>query len=265
MKNIALPLGVTDNAQHMITYAIALAKHAQANIYIFDSYNPSLPNLHLINLKGVVDRTNRERIRKIMKSIDPQGVSIQMVTYEDDLLSGIEALHQKVGIDLIVSGATPNADDEAIYLGPTAGRVVKKTKIPVWIVPDGSVFSPPKKCLFAFKKGKIEDDRALAPVHFLQDTFDTTMELLLVKTPGKERKDFQIDHEIVELSEQMTSTENGTVYQGVLEHFRAVQPDVLTVFARNRGFFEKLIASNVVYKKDFFARIPLLVLKHRKE
>lgn len=265
MKNIALPLGVSDNAVPMITYAIDMAKHSGANLYILDSYNPSYPNIHLVNLKEVVDRSNFERLKEHVKGIDTQGISIQMVAYEDDLLRGLKELDQTVGIDLIISGATPNSDSEAIYLGPTAGRVVKKTAIPVWIVPDGAVFSPPKKSLFAFKKGKIEENRALAPVHYLQQTFGTAMELLLVKTPGKARSDFQIDHEIVELSDHMTSTENGTVYQGVLEHFREVKPDLLTVFARNRGFFEQLIESDVVYKKDFYASVPLLVLKHRRE
>ena len=90
------------------------------------------------------------------------------------------------------------------------------------------------------------------------------MNLLLVKVPGQERKDQQIDHEIVELSNTMISTENGTVYQGVLEYFRTVKPDLLTVFARKRGFFAKLIETDVVLKKDFYTKTPLLVLKNRK-
>jgi hypothetical protein len=38
---------------------------------------------------------------------------------------------------------------------------------------------------------------------------------------------------------------------------------MLVVFARKRGFFEKLMESDMVYKKDFFTKIPLLVLKNR--
>ena len=85
-----------------------------------------------------------------------------------------------------------------------------------------------------------------------------------MKVPDQSRKEQQIDHEIVELSDRMSSTENGTVYQGVLEYFQSVQPDLLIVFARKRGFFEKLIESDVVLKKDFFTKTPLLVLKNRK-
>jgi hypothetical protein len=38
---------------------------------------------------------------------------------------------------------------------------------------------------------------------------------------------------------------------------------LLVVFARKRGFFEKLMGSDVIYKKDFYAKTPLLVLKNR--
>jgi len=48
-----------------------------------------------------------------------------------------------------------------------------------------------------------------------------------------------------------------------LEHFQSIKPNILVVFARKRGFFEKLMESDRVHKKDFFTKIPLLVLKNR--
>jgi hypothetical protein len=36
------------------------------------------------------------------------------------------------------------------------------------------------------------------------------------------------------------------------------------VFARKRGFFAKLIETDVVLKKDFYTKTPLLILKNRK-
>ncbi len=264
MKNILVPLGVSENAENTLTYAIELALTTQSNLYVMDAFNPSFPNAHLLNAKHAVENNNSKRIKELVQRIDHKGINIQLVTYEGDVLSGIDALDQKVSLDLILSGPMPNADNEAVFLGPTAGKLVKKTNIPVLIVPEGVSFAIPKKALFAFKHGEIKGERSLAPIHFFQQNFATEIALLLVKVPGQERKDLQIDHEIVELSKEMTSTENGTVYQGVLEYFRTFQPDLLTVFARTRGFFAKLIETDVVLKKDFFTKTPLLVLKNRK-
>ena len=264
MKNILVPLGISDNSEQTLVYAIGLVSKTQAAIYVMDSFNPSFVNAHLLNVKEVVKRNNFNRIKALVKSIDHHGLSIQMVSYEGEFLVGVNALDEKVGLDLIVCGSMPNSNNDVIFLGPTPGRLVKKTDIPVWIIPEGAIFQAPKKALFAFKKGKVKGERSLLPLKFLQDQFNTQLELLLVKTPGQNRKELQIDHEIVELSDQMTSSENATIYQGVLEHFRQVHPDILIVFARKRGFFEKLIASDVVFKKDFFTKTPLLVIKNRQ-
>ena len=263
MKNILVPLGVSENAESTLSYAIELAAVTASTLYVMDSFNPSFHNAHLLNAKRAVGENNTKRIKDLVQRIDHNGVAVQMVQYEGDFLSGINSLDQRVGLDLILTGPLPNADNAAVFLGPTAGKLVKKTSLPVMIVPEGYSFSPPKKVLFAFKKGKIEGDRSLAPLHFFQQNFETEIKLLMVKVPGQDRKDLQIDHEIVELSNTMISTENGTVYQGVLEYFRTVQPDLLTVFARKRGFFAKLIESDVVLKKDFYTTTPLLVLKNR--
>ena len=264
MKNILVPLGVSENAESTLTYAIELAVVTNATLYVMDSFNPSFHNAHLLNAKQAVGNNNTKRIKDLVQRVDNKKINIQIVRYEGDLLSAISSLDQKVQLDLILSGPMPNADNEAVFLGPTAGKLVKKTDIPVLIVPQGFVFVAPKKALFAFKRGRVKGDRSLAPIHFFQKTFATAINLLLVKVPGQERKDQQIDHEIVELSHKMTSTENGTVYQGVLEHFRTVEPDLLMVFARKRGFFAKLIETDVVLKKDFYTKTPLLVLKNRK-
>lgn len=264
MKNILVPLGVSENAKSTLSYAIELALTTQSTLYVMDSFHPSFPNAHLLNAKQAVEKNNTKRIKDLIKGIEHKGIDIQMVRYEGDILSGIASLDEKVTLDLILSGPMPNADNEAVFLGPTAGKLVKKIDIPVLIVPEGFSFTRPNKALFAFKQGKIKGDRSLAPIHFFQQNFTSEIALLLVKVPGQERKERQIDHEIVELSNEMTSTENGSVYQGVLEHFRSFQPDILAVFARKRGFFAKLIETDVVLKKDFYTKTPLLVLKNRK-
>jgi hypothetical protein len=178
-------------------------------------------------------------------------------------LNGVESLDSEIGLDLIVVGPKSNDINDTLFLGKTSGKIVKKTKVPVLLVPVCFSFSIPKQALFAFKLGKIEGEKSLNPLKELVKAFQTKISLLLVKTPGYQDKRLEVDHEVVELSEGLTSTDNATVYQGVLEHFSSVQPDILVVFARKRGFFEKLMEPDVIYKKEFYANIPLLVLKNR--
>jgi len=117
--------------------------------------------------------------------------------------------------------------------------------------------------LLAFKTGEIKNPNILKPLLKFQDRFKTVLNLLLVKVPGFTKQNHALDDTILSRSKKLTYTANATVYQGVLEHFQSVNPDLLVVFKRERGFFEKLLESNVVYKKDFYCTIPLLVLKNK--
>jgi hypothetical protein len=85
----------------------------------------------------------------------------------------------------------------------------------------------------------------------------------LVKVPGFADKNHHLDDVLMQRSEGLLFSENATVYQGVLEHFQANQPQMLVVFKRARGFFEKLWEPDVIYKKDFYCKVPLLVLKNK--
>ena len=69
----------------------------------------------------------------------------------------------------------------------------------------------------------------------------------------------------MDISSQLTFTDNPTTYHGVLEHFQAKHPDLLCVFRRKRGFFKKLWEKSTVSKSEFFAPVPVLVLSVKKD
>ena len=68
----------------------------------------------------------------------------------------------------------------------------------------------------------------------------------------------------MDISKNLTISENATTYLGVLEHFRTKQPDMLCVFRRKRGFFKKLWEKSTILKSEFFAPVPVLVLSVKK-
>jgi hypothetical protein len=84
---------------------------------------------------------------------------------------------------------------------------------------------------------------------------------LFVKTAGYKEEDLVIDKDLSKLQTTFTITENATTFQGVLEHFKTHNPDILCVFRRKRGFFKKLWEKNTVLKQEFHTSIPLLILK----
>ena len=190
-----------------------------------------------------------------------QNVSVKIVSAKGNVTDSIENVDKELGVDLIIVGPKPNDLQQTYFLGRTSGSIIKQTDIPVLIVPEGYAFQPIKKVLTAIKSGVINKKNALLPLEEIMRTVDAKMHLLQVKTQDFLPEDLEFYSELAALTSSYNSSENATLFQGVLEHINKHNPDVLCVFRRKRGFFKKLWEQNMIKKVDFESRVPLLVLK----
>ena len=263
MQNILVPVGVSKYAKTTLSYAIDLASHFNCNIFVIDAYPAHSSLTILSNVNSRLEIKNIQRIKKMVASITTKKDQVKIVSSERDLVGTIRKLDQELGLDLIVTGPLNNEINEAVFLGKIAGSMIKRTEIPVIIAPLDKTFTPSKKMLLAFRTGEVRTSSTLNALIYFQDSFLASLKLLLVKVPGFANRNHQLNDELMQRSDQMLFSENATVYQGVLEHFQVNQPDMLIVFKRERGFFEKLWETDIVFKKDFYCTIPLLILKNK--
>ena len=265
MKHILVPIGISNKAVNTLNYAVEMAAHFGATVYVADAYPPvAAPATSMANVKGILAEKSFVRLKEIVAQVPTKGVSIHIVQQgTSDLLTTVKELHKKIRIDLIVVAPLSNDTNEEVFLGPVAGSVIKRTSIPVWVAPFNKDYAPTKKFLLAFKRGRIASTDMLDPLRHFVSKDHAQVHGLLVKTPGHTAEDWEIGPEIKAISTRFSTTENATIYQGVLEHFQSVAPDVLCVFRRKRGFFEKLWEPDVVLKRDFYCSTPLLVLKNQ--
>ncbi len=264
MKNILVPIG-TSNTGETLQYAVDFAAAVSAQVFVMDVFNVSAGAGNLANISEKVAQSSKERLREAMGKVDAKQVAIKIATYNGDIVDGLKEIDAELGIDLIILAPRSNDIKEEQYLGNTTGRIIKKTNIPALIVPRGTVFEPFNTALTAFKSGILKKKRILEPLLSFQKRFDTSVNLLLVKTPGYVADDLKVNPSLMDISEQLTITENATTYQGVLEHFQSHQPDLLCVFRRKRGFFKKLWEKNTILKSEFFVKIPVLILRIKKD
>ncbi|MHA7056760.1 universal stress protein [Aquimarina sp. M1] len=263
MKNILVPLGFSQNSISIsrLQYAIDFAKELGGTVYAVQAFKelPRSGSLPLVNetLKDISASTMEEKFAEV----DQKGVRLIALPLEGDLLEAIPEFNLKHSIDLIVLGAESEDIKDPYYLGETSGSLVKKTEIPILVVPENYAFKPISKVLMAIKSGVIKKQDALAPIKEILTTFNAEMKLLQVKTADFFPEDLAFKKDLAELITSYKSSENATLFQGVLEHLNENNPDLLCVFRRKRGFFGKLWEENTILKKDFESRVPLLILK----
>ena len=197
----------------------------------------------------------------MVNASDKKDVNIQLIAAKGSLIDTVETIHDELGIDLIIVWAKSNSIKEELFLGKTAGSLVKQTEIPMLTVPEGYVYKPVKNILTAFKSGNIKSKTAVKPLQFITEKFNAKVNLLLVKTPNYTEEDLVIHQDLQDLQDTLTVTENATTFQGVLEHSKTHNPDMLCVFRRKRGFFKKLWEKSTILKEEFYTNVPLLILK----
>ena len=265
MKNILIPIGISPEVSKTLQYAIDLAQHFNSTLYVVDAYPSGIPTTSIANVKGILKEKTLNRVKAVIETVDRREHDIQYLAQNGDLISAVRSLDRKVHLDLIIVPPQNNDISDKVFLGKVAGSLIKRTEVPVLVAPIEALFQPPKRLLWAFQKGQVKNPKTLTPLHDLKAQFKTEISGLLVKTHSHKPGDLELDDAMSALVPEPKMTTNATTYQGVLEHFQNSQADTLVVFKRDRGFFEKLWETNVVYKNEFYCSIPLLVLKHRSQ
>jgi len=265
MNNILVPIGTSPDSSQTLQYAIDFATNFGAKIFVMDVFSVTTAVGSLANVEEKVAKSSKEHLKEVIDKVETKNVEIKIATYNGDIIDGLNSINKEVGIDLIIIAPRSNAIEEELYLGNTSGRIIKQTDIPTLIVPKGTVFKPLEKVLTAFGSGILKRSSILNPLITIKSKFRSEVSLLLVKRPGYSEDDLKVNTALMDLSKQLTITENATTYLGVTEHFQKEHPDMLCVFRRKRGFFKKLWEKNTIQKSEFFVPIPVLVLSVKKD
>ena len=261
MKNILVPIGSNKNAANTLQYAIDFAVGTSAKIYVIHVFGVSKMASSMKNIDSVLEKDSEHELDEVLNQVDKKGIEIISKSIKGNVIDSIERVANQLHVDLIISSAKSISTDDRVYLGKITGGLIKDTQLPVLVIPKNYKFKVVSKILMAIKSGIISSNNVLAPLNNVINRFNSRLDLLRVITPSALSEDAQLNDELEELKTNYKTTENATIFQGVLEHIHEVDPDMLCVIRRKRGFFKRLWEDDRVYKKDFESRIPLLILK----
>jgi len=264
MKNILVPVGSSKNALSHLQYAVDFAEAVGAKLFIVQVYNVYTKAGTMIRVDDAIQRESKAFLDDLVSKIDTKNVEVFVKVLKGKLIDTLELACKTADVDLILVEPRTNSIKDEVYLGKTSGKIIKQTNIPALIVPEGYVFKPATNILLAMKSAIVKKEKALNPLKEIKAIFKAEVHLLLVKTPFYNDGDFDTDEELQNLASSVTKSGNATTFQGVLEHYRSHNPDMLCVVRRKRGFFVKKWEKNVILKKDFHSNLPVLVLRGLK-
>ncbi|MFT5436442.1 MAG: nucleotide-binding universal stress UspA family protein [Ulvibacter sp.] len=261
MKNILVPVGSVEGGSNGLRYAVNFATLTGGKVYLVNVYKEFSKVAGLTRVNQVMMEDSEDMLDDIMKVVDTRGVEVKAKPIKGDPFEAIDRLSKQLHIDLIILSPQSVDKNTKLYLGSVTGKIVKQTDIPMLIVPKNYLFRKPETILLALKRGYFEKDDMLEPLKDIAKIFNSTINLLHVKTPDTVGDNTPMSKDLLSLNSVVTESENATIFQGVLEHFQSHNPDILCVLRRKRGFFKKLWEKNSILKKEFHTSKPLLILR----
>lgn len=264
MKNILVPIGSSGNAVNTLQYAIDFAEGTDAVLYVIKVFGVTKVAGAIKRVDAILEEDSKHEMEAVLAEVKTKGVKIISKTIKGSIADSIERIAKQIDVDLVISSTKSMSVDEKVFIGKIAGSLIKQTDLPILFIPRNYKFKVIDKILLATKVCQVSSPNVLEPLEFFMNRFKSTLDLIHIKTPKSSDTDSILSEQLKALQSSFKTSENGTVFQGVLEHLHSYNPDMLCVIRRNRGFFARLWEQDRVYKKDFESRIPLLVLKGTK-
>lgn len=277
MKNILLPTDFSENAWNAIQYALEIFKDEPCNFYVFNSFR--LPAYTTDDLmvastnEGIEDnlhKTSNENLDKVIQRINARKKnpkhSFRKVSTYNFFLDAIKEEVIKNDIELIVMGTKGATGAKEIFIGTNTGDVISKVKVPLLVIPENTVYKPPKEIAFPTDHQVFYKRKALKMLLNIAELHQSNIRIVHVKMDKNELTAEQLTNknfvfECLEKANHSYHTLHNLLLEDALNCFTQSRDiDMIAMVPKNLNFFQKIFFKPKVEEISYHTRIPLLVL-----
>lgn len=189
MKHILVPTDFSEAANNALEYALQLAAETSASVTFLNVYHVPLPAgevpLLLISPHEILEK-NHDHMKGLVataKSTYGGNISISGITREGFAAEEIVQVTEEIGADMVVMGTRGSTSTIASILGSIATEVMKKSKVPVLVIPSHARYRHIKEIAYAFDYTKEPDVRTETFLKEVAGVFKAKIDVVNVITP----------------------------------------------------------------------------------
>jgi nucleotide-binding universal stress UspA family protein len=271
MKKIVAPIDFSPASRNAAEYAALLAKACNGQLHLLHVYKDLMPvtvgpEPWTVTASGLQSQYEAQMDKEIQFLEGKYSVKVSGEVKRGSKSQSIDSISKDMAAELIVLGA--KSVSKSKIAGSTSLKVIRKTNIPVLMVPAGVPFSPIKNIVLAVNFNEITAGPCLDPLFQIVRTFDASLRVLHVERrgadldpadmPGK----LQVGRDLSKVSYLYDKIEYNDVDQGILQFVQSHPADMLVMIAQQHNVFEQLFGTIHTRSVSRLIKLPLLILKN---
>lgn len=269
MKTILVPTDFSTAAKNAAEYAANLALKIDAKLLLFHAYHvPIYTSDYPNNIISPLDlqQINEEQLKNDALNLEKKtGVKVNYLAKIGFAVE--EILDEEVNATMIVMGMRDASKLSEILIGSITTSVIKKSKKPIFVIPEEARFKKIEKIVFATDYDISTDLSTIETLKNITKTFNS--KIYVVNVIANEEAEVTADEFIVgrnletklkDVEHVYYFPENEDLIEGINEFANEHQADLISMIPHRHNFIDLLFQRSISKKMAFHTHIPLLTL-----
>lgn len=269
MKNILVPTDFSAESENATEYAAALAQDFNAKLILVNIIVPPIviedtsASAYLMTKTEILDRDKKLLKKEIEKFSKKFSLKVEGFIREGSPSEIIMQFARSKHADVIVMGMKGKGKSNSIF-GSTTVMVMRKSEVPVFVIPPNTRFVPIRIITFASEFDIEKENYSM--IEELAEKYNATLQVVNVQ---KDEEVMSVENAIgkmeanlafVKLDHHFKTVENKSVERGISDFLEKNPSDILAMVAHKHTFFKRVFGVVHTKQMSYQTTIPLLVI-----
>jgi nucleotide-binding universal stress UspA family protein len=266
--NILIATDFSESCEHALDYTKYIFGEHDVNFHLIHIYDFPLISSAAGRFDSIesilpkIEEDKKNKLEEAAETIKTKSSVATKLIYNSLTATTISEYADKQNIDLIVMGMRQKYSMIDRLIGTITANVIKKSEIPVLVIPNKSEIKQINRILFPTLTDVLNElnEKLNKELRFIGKLLThKTPHVNLLRITDEETLDIKIESEIIPNS-TYTLSNNQDIENGISKAIDKFNPDLIAIEKRNHTFWENLYRSDIIRKVLYKSRIPFLVL-----
>lgn len=272
MKNIFIVTDFSETSVNAGFYGIELARHFKAKVFLFHAYQAPvpIPESYVFFTPEQAGEEAIKRLKKEAETINKYGlVDIQLCASEGLVTDTALSEAQRVEADLVICGMKGNGKTFKKIFGSTATTLIRKSTIPLIIVPEELRFRLPNNIAFSSDVETIPTPQHIQTLKEIGELFNSKLSIVSVVS-GEWNTHFHFREYYLDFIKQLKIMQptleclQGPDIPASLENYiKDNHINMIAMIPHKHNLLERVFTDSITKKMAFLTHVPLLILPEK--